>query len=67
MPLSASTPEPDADLQVFDGVAGVRLGDVLLTLWRTPARVKRVQQVQLWTRRFLDVAEKPLGWRIEPS
>ena len=33
----------------YDGVAAVARGDVLITLWRTPARVARIRQVTRWT------------------
>ncbi len=35
-------------MQVFDGVASIALGDVLLTLWRAPARQERIHQVTTW-------------------
>lgn len=34
---------------MFDGVAGIMIGDTLLTLWRSPARRERIVQVHNWT------------------
>ena len=36
-------------MEVFDGVAGVAIGDTLLTLWKAPARCARIRQVAAWT------------------
>lgn len=41
-----STPER---VEVFDGVAAVACGDILLLLWRTPARVERIRRAVAWT------------------
>jgi len=38
-----------SEVEVFDGVAGVTIGDTLLTLWRTPARPERIRRVTAWT------------------
>lgn len=35
-------------VQLFDGVASIALGDVMLTLWQTPARRERVRRVGSW-------------------
>jgi hypothetical protein len=57
-------PQPDndgalrrGDVEVFDGVAGLTLGDTLLTLWQTPARPERIRQVTEWTEAL--IAETP--------
>lgn len=38
---------------MFDGVASVAAGDVLLTLWHAPARRERVRRVTEWTEELL--------------
>jgi|GEM_PF-1017911 hypothetical protein len=45
----ASHPCPTGTIRVFDGVAGIMIGDTLLTLWRSPARAERIAQVHRWT------------------
>lgn len=40
-------------VEVFDGIAGIALGDVLLTLWRTPARRERIRRVTTWTEQLM--------------
>ena len=39
----------ESDVQVFDGVASIATGDVLLTLWQAPARRERIRRVTEWT------------------
>ncbi len=36
-------------VRVFDGVAFLATGDLLLTLWQSPARVERIRTVTRWT------------------
>ncbi|MCC6525746.1 MAG: hypothetical protein IT373_24075, partial [Polyangiaceae bacterium] len=47
------TAEPSSPPDVFDGVATVTHGDVLLSLWREPARVPRVRRVMELTEDLL--------------
>lgn len=44
-------------VKVFDGVASVASGDVLLTLWRTPARCERIRVVTAWTEELLGATD----------
>jgi sulfatase maturation enzyme AslB (radical SAM superfamily) len=44
-------------VEVFDGIAGIALGDVLLTLWRTPARCERIRMVTTWTQQLMSETE----------
>jgi len=41
------------DVNVFDGVAGVAIGDMSIGLWRTPARRERIRTVMSWTEEHL--------------
>ncbi|MBI4952012.1 MAG: hypothetical protein HY908_08260 [Myxococcales bacterium] len=40
-------------VSVFDGVASTTLGDVLLSLWRTPAELARIEHVMAVTEELL--------------
>lgn len=58
-PASVTPPReaPIRNVEVFDGIAGVALGDVMLTLWRTPARRERIRMVTSWTERLIGETE----------
>lgn len=48
---SMTSPEvtlPPSKVEVFDGVAAVTLGDVLLLLWQSPARRERIVRATAW-------------------
>lgn len=44
-------------MEVFDGVASVVTGDVLLALWQTPARSARIRHITAVTERMLRARE----------
>ena len=44
------------NVEVFDGVASVALGDTLLTLWQRPARSERIRHVTGVASRLLERA-----------
>lgn len=54
LPSAAVT---EGKVEVYDGIAGIALGDVLLTLWRTPARRERIRRVTHWTEQLMGNTE----------
>ncbi len=41
-------------VKVYDGVAGITMGDVFLALWQSPARRERIRTVTGWTRSLME-------------
>lgn len=56
-PEAEATPQLDTismgAVELFEGVAGIAIGDVLLTMWKTAALPERVSRVTVWTEALL--------------